>query len=157
MVVRGVKLLTDVGELSLFLDGGQIPVEAPHEEGGDARAVNRGQVEAGLHLALITDGYEHVIDPNGSVPPSAINALIDYMVDTVGFRIQSMHRDDLIAVPGQPWHPWEDVTIPADIGPAPEEIADALDAAYLSVVGESPSTAGAIAFILGFERGMSDS
>lgn len=156
MVVRGVKLLTDVGELSLFLDGGQIPVGEPSHDEGE-RAVHRSQVEAGLHLAFITDGYEHVIDPNGSVPPSAINALIDYMVDTVGFRIQSMHRDDLIAVPGQPWHPWEDVTIPADIGPAPEEIADALDAAYLSVVGESPSTAGAIAFILGFERGMSDS
>lgn len=122
----------------------------------------RGVIERGIAAAFLTEGLDQqVVD--GTPTAEATNAFIDYLYDTFGFAIPSGHRDEVnpdvvlandpAHVPGTvppTWDYWPDDPDRTDAeSPKPDEIAEALGAAYDAIsTSAGPSCAAGIAFAL---------
>lgn len=109
--------------------------------------LTRDNVRMGLSFAFDIMGVPHLMEDE-----TATNAFIDYMADVVGFLIPSDHRSDLtpsdrLFVPE--WNYWGEEA--REGSPTPDEISDALDAAFVSVGLDNPLASAGIAFMRGFE------
>jgi hypothetical protein len=161
MLVHSVTVHTDLGDFTIpFGAGWPSSQEGDHTE-QEGAPIARGNVEAGLAAALITDGHTYLVNPEGYPDPVGTNAFIDHLAEVVGFSIPSGHRSDLTpseGVVGPDWNYWDaDSNRGSEEPPSPEEIVDALDAAYVALSAAGPSNAACIAFIFGFENGMPSS